>query len=191
MYFNHLNQNFSSAFWLFIGVFGLSQFLVINHIRNIYIAPLSLTIKPLKRTFDEVKIRIIHLSTFGVSSSTLLIALMLIYYGVVSYYWIPFSILDNDGDLQVALFNSIFIFMIFGSIILIAVLQARLERLILRLLCAISSRLSKLKVIMLKNIKAKQYKNIKMSIIIAVTFAFLLFFSTGINIEIMIVESFI
>jgi uncharacterized protein with PQ loop repeat len=44
---------------------------------------------------------------------------------------------------------------------------------------------------MLKNIKAKQYKNIKMSIIIAVTFAFLLFFSTGINIEIMIVQSFI
>lgn len=44
---------------------------------------------------------------------------------------------------------------------------------------------------MLKTIKAKQYKNTKMSIIIAVTFAFLLFFSTGINIEIMIVESFI
>lgn len=100
--------------------------LALNHIRKIYTAPLSLTIKPLKRTFDEVKIRIIHLSTFGISSEMLLIALMLIYYGVVSYYWIPFSILDNDGDLQVTLFNSIFVFMIFGSIILIAVLQARL-----------------------------------------------------------------
>ena len=51
---------------------------------------------------------------------------MLIYYGVVSYYWIPFSILDNDGDLQIILFNSIFIFMIFGSIILLSVLQSRL-----------------------------------------------------------------
>ena len=48
-----------------------------------------------------------------------------------------------------------------------------------------------MKLIMLKNIKAKQYKNIKMTIIIAVTFAFLLFFSSGINIEIMIIESFI
>jgi hypothetical protein len=112
---------------------------------------------------------------------------MLIYYGVVSYYWIPFSILDNDGDLQILLFNSIFIFMIFGSIILLAVLQSRLERLILRGMSVMSERLSKIKSIMLKNIKAKQYKNIKMSIIIAVTFAFLLFFSTGINIEIMIV----
>ncbi len=36
--------------------------------------------------------------------------------------------------------------------------------------------------IMLNNIKAKQYKNLKMSVIIAVTFAFLLFFNTGIKI---------
>lgn len=57
---------------------------------------------------------------------------MLIYYGVVSYYWIPFSILDKDGDLQVTLFNSIFIFMIFGAIILLSVMQSILERLILR-----------------------------------------------------------
>ena len=46
----------------------------------------------------------------------------------------------------------------------------------------INIRFNRMSVIMLKNIKAKQYKNIKMSIIIAVTFAFLLFFSTGINI---------
>ena len=120
-----------------------------------------------------------------------MIALMLIYYGTVSYYWIPFSILDNDGDLQITLFNSIFIFMIFGAIMLLAVIQSRLERLILKGISALNKRLSRIKSIMLKNIKAKQYKNIKMSIIIAVTFAFLLFFSTGINIEIMIVESFI
>ena len=112
---------------------------------------------------------------------------MLIYYGVVSYYWIPFAILDNDVDLQVTLFNSIFIFMIFGSIILLSVVQSRFERLILRVLFFFNERLRKMKMIMLKNIKAKQYKNIKMSIIIAVTFAFLLFFSSGINIEIMIV----
>lgn len=126
LYFSPVQQNFTSAFWLFIAVFGLSQFFVLTHIRNIYVAPLSLTIKPLKRTFDEVKIKIIHLSTFGVSSSTLLIAVMLIYYGVVSYYWIPFAIIDNNSDLQIILFNSIFIFMIFGAIILIAVLQSRL-----------------------------------------------------------------
>ena len=120
-----LHQNYYSAFWLFIFVLGLSMGLALNHINKIYTAPLSLTIKPLKRTFDEVKIRIIHLATFGISSEMLLIALMLIYYGVVSYYWIPFSILDNDGELQIILFNSIFVFMIFGSIILIAVLQAR------------------------------------------------------------------
>ena len=45
--------------------------------------------------------------------------------------------------------------------------------------------------ILLKNIKAKQYKNIKMSIIISLIFAFVLFFTAGIKSEIQIVESFI
>jgi len=45
--------------------------------------------------------------------------------------------------------------------------------------------------IVLKTIKAKQYKNVKVSIIIAVIFAFLLFFTSGIRIEMMIVQSFI
>lgn len=48
-----------------------------------------------------------------------------------------------------------------------------------------------MKAILLKNIKAKQYKNIKMSIIIAIIFAFVLFFTAGIKIEIQIVQSFI
>jgi hypothetical protein len=112
----------------------------------------------------------------------LLIAGMLVFYGVVSYYWIPFSILDNDGDLQVTLFNSIFVFMICGAIILISVLQSRFERIVLRGVCIFSERMRKMKMIMLNNIKAKQYKNLKMSVIIAITFAFLLFFSTGIKI---------
>jgi len=51
---------------------------------------------------------------------------MLIYYGVVSYYWIPVSILYNDGWLQTTLFNSIFLFMIFGAIMLLTVLQSRM-----------------------------------------------------------------
>lgn len=45
--------------------------------------------------------------------------------------------------------------------------------------------------VILKNIKAKQYKNIKVSIIIALIFAFVLFFTSGIKVEIEIIESFI
>jgi hypothetical protein len=156
--------------------------LSISHIRDIYINPLVSTIKPIKRTFDIVKIRIIKIATFGITIDVLIIALMLIYYGIVSYYWIPVSILYNNGWLQTILFNSIFVFMIFGSLVLLVVLQSRIERFILRGFYLLSSRLNCLKMIMLKNIKAKQYKNIKMSVIIAVTFAFLLFFSSGIKI---------
>ena len=66
--FSHLAQNMVSAVALFLFVFILSITLCIDHIYDIYISPLVSTIKPIKRTFDEVKVRIIHLSTFGISS---------------------------------------------------------------------------------------------------------------------------
>ena len=40
----------------------------------------------MKRTFDLVKVRIIKIATFGITVETLIIAIMLIYYGVASYY---------------------------------------------------------------------------------------------------------
>jgi hypothetical protein len=39
-----------------------------------------------------------------------------------------------------------------------------------------------MKLAILKNIKAKQYKNIKVAIIISIIFAFVLFFTAGIKI---------
>lgn len=116
---------------------------------------------------------------------------MLIYYGVVSYYEIPMSILYNDGWLQTILFNSIFICMIFGAIILLSIFQSRMECLILEGLFKVSARLKRTKLILLKTIKAKQYKNIKVAIIISVIFAFLLFFASGLTIETTIIQSFI
>lgn len=115
--------------FLFIFIFTIG--LAIMHIRSIYVNPLVSTIKPVKRTFDVVKVRVIKMATFGITLEALIIAVMLIYYGVVSYYAIPMSILYNDGWLQTILFNSIFLFMIFGAIILLSVLQSRMECLIL------------------------------------------------------------
>lgn len=54
----------------------------------------------------------------------------------------------------------------------------------------VSRYLSTLKLIMLKSIRAKQYKNLKVSLIISLIFAFLLFFAAGIRIELKIIESF-
>jgi hypothetical protein len=116
----------NSTIILFLAVFILVMWLVISHIRSIYTNPLVSTIKPVKRTFDLVKVRIIKLATFGISGSVFVIAIMLIYYGVVSYYFIPKSILYGDGWTQTLLFNTIFLFMILGSLILISVLQSRM-----------------------------------------------------------------
>lgn len=129
-----------------------------------------------------MKVRIIKMATFGITVEMLVIAVMLIYYGVVSYYAIPMSILYDDGWLQTILFNSIFLFMIFGAIILLSVLQARMECVILEGLFLISSRLARTRAILLKTVKAKQYKNIKVSLIISIIFAFLLFFASGLKI---------
>ena len=147
--------------------------------------------KPVKRTYDVVKVRIIYLATFGISVEVLMIGAMLVYYGFVSYYWILFAVLDGNINLQITLFDSIFVGMIFGAIILLTVLQSHIERGILFVLFKLNKRLKAMQAVILKNIKAKQYKNIKVSIIIALIFAFVLFFTSGIKIEIEIIESFI
>ena len=112
----------------------------------------------------------------------LLIAIMLTYYGVTAYYLIPYFILTDNEIMQIYLFNSIFVFMILGSVMLVSVLQSKFEIGILNLLFLCSSKFHKMKLIMIKNIQAKQYKNIKVCVIVALTFAFLLFFSSGIKI---------
>ena len=147
--------------------------------------------KPVKRTYEVVKVRIIYLATFGISVEILMIGVMLVYYGFTSYYWIPFALLDGNVHLQVTLFDSIFVCMIFGAIILFTVLQSHIERGILFVLFKLNKRLKAMQAVILKNIKAKQYKNIKVSIIIALIFAFVLFFTSGIKVEIEIIESFI
>lgn len=116
---------------------------------------------------------------------------MLIYYGVVSYYWIPYAVLINNSNLQVFLFNTIFLFMIFGSIILLSILQSRIEVGIFSIIFRFNSQMRTMKLAILKNIKAKKYKNIKVSIIISIIFAFVLFFTAGIKIEMQIIQSFI
>ena len=119
-------QYILSPLLLFFVILAFIMVLVSLHIRDIYVNPLVSTIKPLKRTFDVVKIRVIKIATFGITVEVLIIGILLVYYGVVSYYWIPLSILQNDGYLQTLLFNSIFIFMILGSIMVLVVMQSRM-----------------------------------------------------------------
>lgn len=189
--FGTIAQPFQNLFIISFLVLTFVLTLVYHHIKRIYTNPLSETIKPVKRTFDVVKIRVIHVATFGVSIEVLLIAVMLVYYGVVSYYWIPFAVIDGQDDLQVLLFNTIFLFMIFGAIILLGILQPRIEMAIFSLIFRFNSQMRTMKLAILKNIKAKQYKNIKVTIIISIIFAFVLFFTAGIKIEMQIVQSFI
>lgn len=80
--------------------------------------------------------------------------------------------------------------MIVGAIMLLIVMQYRMECWVLQFLFYFSKYLSTLKLIMLTSIKAKNYKNFKVSLIVSLIFAILLFFITGICIEIKIVKSF-
>lgn len=54
-------------FLIFLLVFAFTIGLAILHIREIYINPLVSTIKPVKRTFDIVKVRVIKIATFGIT----------------------------------------------------------------------------------------------------------------------------
>jgi hypothetical protein len=72
--------------------------------------------------------------------------------------------------------------MILGSLILISVLQSRMECGILEIFFFMSKRLERMRLVLLKSIRANQYKNIKVAIIISLIFAFLLFFASGLAI---------
>ena len=72
--------------------------------------------------------------------------------------------------------------MILGAIMLLGVLQSRMECLLLKMIACVSKPINKLEAIMLKSIRAGQYKNIKVAIVTAIIFAFLLFFSSGLKI---------
>ena len=65
---------------------------------------------------------------------------------------------------------------------LLVILQSKMECWILNFIFYWNKRLATLKLIMLKSIKAKQYKNIKVSLIVSLIFAFLLFVTAGINV---------
>ena len=52
---------------LFFVLISFIMALVSLHLREIYVNPLVSTIKPLKRTFDVVKIRVIKIATFGIT----------------------------------------------------------------------------------------------------------------------------
>lgn len=121
----------------------------------------------------------------------LLVAIMLVYYGLISYYFIPRAVLYNQDELQTLEFNSIFFFMILGAITLCTVVQSYLEIVLLRIIAYVLPSMKSLKSVLLKNLKAKKFTNLKISISIALIFAFVLFFASGIKMEIRLIQSFL
>jgi hypothetical protein len=191
LHYQPINQNIGEAVMLFVCVLLFSQLTCVSHILKIYGNNIVESMKPFKRTFDIVKIRVIKMATFGIQFEILLVSLMLIYYGLVSYYFIPRAVLYNNAELQTLLFNSIFFFMILGSIMLCTVLQSYFEVGVLSLLSMAFGQIKTMRLVMLKNLKAKRFTNLKISLSLALIFAFLLFFTSGISMEIRLIQSFI
>jgi hypothetical protein len=71
--------------------------------------------------------------------------------------------------------------MILGFIILISVVQTYIEIFILNIFFLVSKKLRNMKSIILKNLKAKKYTNLSISLSLALIFAFILFFTSGIK----------
>lgn len=74
-----------------------SQYTCIRHILSIYGNSIVESMKPFKRTFDIVRIKVVKMATFGIDPELLMVSLMLIYYGMVSYYFIPRAVLYNNA----------------------------------------------------------------------------------------------
>jgi|JI6StandDraft_1071083.scaffolds.fasta_scaffold40169_1 hypothetical protein len=191
LHYSPISQDILEPFVVFFGVLLFSQLTCISHILSIYGNSIVESMKPFKRTFDIVRIRVVKMATFGIDPEMMMVSLMLIYYGLVSYYFIPRAVLYNNSELQTLLFNSIFFFMILGAVMLCTILQSYLEVAVLYLIGKISAQLKSMRSVMLKNLKAKRFTNLKISLSLALIFAFVLFFTSGVNMEIKLIKSFI
>jgi hypothetical protein len=65
LHYEPISQNIGFAIFLFFCVLAFSQATCIMHMIRIYANSIVESMKPFKRTFDVVKIRIIKMATFG------------------------------------------------------------------------------------------------------------------------------
>ncbi|KRX08929.1 hypothetical protein PPERSA_09033 [Pseudocohnilembus persalinus] len=127
------------------------------------------------RSINEMTVHVIKLEKMGISLPQTIIALTLIFVGLVSYYLAPQAFLNEDFGLFLLIINLIMILMILGFTLLANLFQPILEKLIVSLFICVYPKDKGLKSLILKNLKGHAKRNNKTTLMYTVSLAFLIF----------------
>jgi len=128
----------------------------------------------LRRSMNEMYVRIVRLNSMGLSLAQLTFALTLISCGIIAYYIVPLSIYYKQFETFAFMMNLIFLSMIIGMVIMTTFIVPYLQHLILNLIFLIFRKDKNLSQVVSSNLKGHKQRNLKTSLMNIIALSFLI-----------------
>jgi len=127
------------------------------------------------RSAGQLLVSIKSLQAYGLSVNQLILSIMLVVLGVLTYYMAPSAFLFQNYELFFEILNSVLLLMIMGMTFLSILLLPYVQRFFINSFLFCFRRDRKLKQIILKNLQSHERRNTKTAIMFAITLSFLIF----------------
>ena len=166
-------------------VFGLSMPIISNYfpIQAAMGKNLRQSLDLNRRNKEELGIKVERLEDAGISINQLIVSIMLIIVGFVSYYAIPYAVIQQKETLLFLLLNFILILVIIGLTFICILLFEYVERLLLWIsmhtCCCKDKRLYN---IVWKNMEGHRRRNAKTSIMFTLALSYMIFAASSFQI---------
>jgi hypothetical protein len=134
----------------------------------------------LRRSMNEIYVRIVRLNSMGLSLAQLTFALTLISCGIIAYYLVPLSIFYKQFETFAFMMNLIFLSMIIGMIIMTTFIVSYLQRLVLNVIFLIFRKDKNLSQVVSSNLKGHKQRNLKTSLMYSIALSFLIMTASNI-----------
>jgi hypothetical protein len=124
---------------------------------------------------NEITVKIKRLEEVGLSVNQLIVAVMLVFMGVLTYYVAPMSFLYGNYSLFFFILNFVLILMIIGMALVSILLLPYIEILLVKLFLLIGRKDKNLYKVVAKNLEGHSSRNTKTAIMFTVALSFLIF----------------
>lgn len=127
------------------------------------------------RSINEMTVKIKRLEEMGLSLNQLIIAVMLVFMGVLTYYVAPMSFLYKNYSLFFFILNLVLILMILGLAFVSILLLPYCETMFVKLFTLIYRKDKNLEKVIMKNLEGHEKRNTKTAIMFTIALSFLIF----------------
>jgi hypothetical protein len=141
------------------------------------------------RGSSEVSVQVKLASEFGLSVNQLIMALLLVVMGVLTYYVAPASFLYKNLGMFFGVLNLLLILMILGMTFITILLFPKLQSLCLSLFMCCFRNDRRLEQVVRKNLTSHQSRNQKTAMMFAICMSFLIFSASSFQLLSMLMES--